>query len=316
MPPQMGEVRSANGETRAWNGSRWESVEGGAPASAGVPMYHPGLNDTPMGAEGMELARTAGKAALGVAKTPLAMVNALIHPVDTVTNTAHAIAHPMDTLTALENDPEAAGGVLGSLLLGKYAPDIAEAAPNVAGAVGRGTSAVGRGIEAVGTSTPARYLSKMGMMEGALRMDPKGLVMAGAPKALELGGQGLQKAGSMLEGLVPPPPTFGPKPLGRPFPSATNVETLRPMVDADTPTFGGRVQPTRSVDDALAGLRATQDTPRWSGQRPFEVQQPGLEPGAFTPDEGRLVPPESDLIHAVYPSEERGLAGLRRPRPF
>ncbi len=76
-----------------------------------------------------------------------------------------------------------------------------ENAGSIADVAGRGTAAVGRGMEAVGTSAPAKSAGGFGAMEAALRMDPKGVALAAAPKALELSGQGLQKVGRGLRSL-------------------------------------------------------------------------------------------------------------------
>lgn len=92
-------------------------------------------------------------------------------------------------------------------------------------------------------------------------------------------------------------------------------------------TPNGRTQP-QIVRDTLAGLADAKPTPvpvpRSPTERTYQDAvaayyrpKAGLAPFEMTPGEGRLVPPESDLIRSVYPPEERGLAGLvRKPKPL
>lgn len=201
--PQQGEIRRGATESVQWDGSRWQPLQ---PSDTAPAMHHPGLSESPVDAELGELGRTAKEAGIGLLRSPLDMAeglyNTVRHPLDTLVGMGKAVAHPVDTVKAIGDDPRMGGSLLGQLLLAPKLPGMAEtAAAEGPGVVGRGVGAVGRGMEAVGTSAPAKAAGGFGAMEAALRLDPKGLAIAAAPKALELGGRGLQSVGRSIEGL-------------------------------------------------------------------------------------------------------------------
>ncbi len=176
-----------------------------APVDTGVAMHHPGLYESPTEAAIAELGRTGKEAAIGLAKSPLDYVSnlatSLRHPIDTLENLGHAVINPGETIKKLGDNPREAGSALGQLLLGKYTPNIAEAAP---GPIGRGVSAVGRGMETV-SQLPyiQRAASYGGLGELIYRHDPYGALIPLAPKAMEVGGQGLQRIGGAIEDFSP-----------------------------------------------------------------------------------------------------------------
>lgn len=206
--PEKGETRTANGETRAWNGTRWEPTT--AQADTSVPMYHPRSADTPTTAAIGELARTGKEAAIGLVRSPLDLVKNTLgmvaHPITTLENTAHAIAHPIDTVNALGDDPRAAGSLLGQLLIAPRVPGMAEtAATEGPGVMGRGLGTVGRGMEAAGNAVlDSKGGIPLGMTAAGTAFSGHPLAAAaeiGLPLAAKYGGKGLQAAGRSLEGL-------------------------------------------------------------------------------------------------------------------
>lgn len=206
--PQPGEVRTANGETRKWSGTRWEAPQPGGGEVSSTPgsptMYHPGLGDTPESARNEELMRTAKEAGIGLLRSPYDLVkgmfNTVAHPIDAVSGMAHTVAHPLDTIKAIGDDPRAGGSMLGQLLLAPKVPAITDAAPGV---IGRGISAVGRGAEAVGGSVPARTAGALAGLGSALHGNLTGMAEALIPPALEYGGKGLQATGDAIASVKP-----------------------------------------------------------------------------------------------------------------
>ncbi len=182
-----------------------------------VTRAHAQLDDTPgmFGSAGRrELLRTGKEAGIGLLKSPIDAVKGLFgmvaHPIDSATNLASAVTHPLDTIEALGDDPRAAGSMLGQVLMGKLVPgnlgtigevagDASKIAARGVAGLGRGAGAVGRGLETVAASAPAKHLATWGGVEAAMRMDPKGLMVAAAPAALKYGGKGLQAAGRVME---------------------------------------------------------------------------------------------------------------------
>lgn len=153
-----------------------------------------------------ELGRTGKEAAIGLARSPIDLVkgvaNTVRHPLDTLMGIGHTAAHPVEAVTELAKHPRDAGSLLGQMLLAPKVPGAANTAlaegPSLAG---RAIGAVGRGAEAVGTSRAMKAAGKFGVMESALRMDPKGMALAAAPAVLEHGGKLMQRGGAALEGL-------------------------------------------------------------------------------------------------------------------
>lgn len=196
-----GPLRTVGGETREWNGSAW--VPYSAPVDTSVPMYHPGLNESPSSAALSELERTAGEATAGLAHSPWDLVKNTVgmvaHPIDALENTAHAIIHPVDTVKALGDDPRAAGSLLGQIVLGHAAiPPLVDAA--TAENLGGATRAIGSGMETAGKSKLAK-LAQYGGVYRAANGSPMGAAMAVAPEVLKYGGRGLQNLGDTIEGL-------------------------------------------------------------------------------------------------------------------
>lgn len=196
-----GPLRTVGGETREWNGSVWVPYQ--SPVDTSVPMYHPGLNESPTGAAISELERTTGEAAAGLVRSPWDLVKNTVglvtHPIDALTNTAHAVLHPIDTVKALGDNPREAGSLLGQLLLGKVGVPIASEAATAEN-LGGATRALGTGLETAGKSKLAK-LAQYGGVYRAANGSPMGAAMAVAPEVLKYGGRGLQKLGDTIEGL-------------------------------------------------------------------------------------------------------------------
>lgn len=166
------------------------------------PRYHPGLGDDPTSAVMGELGRTGLEALKGVARSPLDMVKALLHPIDTVTGLAHTVIHPLDTVESLAKSPRDAGSVLGQLLLAPKVPEAANAilreGPSM---VGRGMGSVGRGAETAGKSSILKKAQALAPIEAATGHIGPAIASAVAPPILEYGGRALQRGGASLEGL-------------------------------------------------------------------------------------------------------------------
>lgn len=243
--PDKGEIRRGATESVQWDGSKWNPI---THESDGVPMHHPGVDESPSTAFMSELARTGKEAVIGLLRSPLDLVKNTIgmvaHPIDTITNTAKALAHPSDTLTALENDPRSAGSLLGQLLMSPKLPGMAEtAAAEGPGIVGRGMGTVGRGMEAAGNAVlDIRGGLPLGMTAAGTAASGHPIAAAaeiGVPLAAKYGGKGLQAAGRSLEGLklattpdVPPRPnsilsgvTLSPEAVARNI-EATNLRDV------------------------------------------------------------------------------------------
>lgn len=234
--PQVGEQRSANGETRAWNGSRWEAV-GAAPTQV----------DPEQGA----LSKFLGGALKTSPLNPMNLVRAVAHPVDTlgsmfgdplknaaqvpgdladvvtgergggpimgrVTSALEALKHIGGSVPLIgpagveagnkigEGDIAGGAGELTGIASGALLPKVAGAAPEAISKVGRGAEAAGTALKGSrmslgGISIP---MTGLGAAEAMFGNHPiAGAAVAATPYALEYGGKGLQKVGGALEGL-------------------------------------------------------------------------------------------------------------------
>lgn len=230
--PQVGEQRRAGGETRTWNGSRWEAAPE-APQQEGA------------------LSRFFGGAASTSPLNPMNLLRAAAHPIDTiggmisgplknavqipgdlkdivtnergggpvmgrVTSAVEALKHLGGSVPLIgpagvdagekigEGDLAGGAGELAGLASGALLPEVAAKGPSAlqktGGLMERGGQAMKThgGMSVGGFKVP---LSTLGLGEAVLRSDPMGIAVAASPYALEYGGKGLSAAGRALEGL-------------------------------------------------------------------------------------------------------------------
>lgn len=269
--PNVGERKSKNGITGEWDGQTWRKVEGNTtPTSADdgfqIKPGEDALASTMRygGEELKGLAHAPMDALSGLLSAPGAAMHGWIHDIPTAIKETFAPSDGQDSLIksvpgaavdAVKNlalHPDALGSMLGQAVLGKVAavhgPAALETAVSRGPALaGKAIGSVGRGMEAVGTSGPAKAAGHFGMLESALRLDPKGLAIAAAPKALEYGGRALQRGGAAVAGIDTEPALNALKNLA-------NTDVGQAVKNAVTPEV---------VDDpGVASVRATVDTAR------------------------------------------------------
>ena len=162
---------------------------------------------------------------------PMNLVNAALHPIDTVTGLAKAQGAEFSKFnqSAKEGrDSEALGHLVAGLVpvvgpaaahageriaSGDVAGGVGEgaallapiAAKEARGPIGRGTSAAGRVVEKVGKSAPIKRLGSYGAVGEAMHGNlPAAAGLALVPTALEQGGKVLQFVGDKIAGAKPP----------------------------------------------------------------------------------------------------------------
>lgn len=227
--PDINERRSANGETRQWDGTAWRQVSADPPPQ----------DNSATGA----LSRFMGGGLSTSPLNPMNLMRAIAHPVDTLSNfvstpfenAAHAghdvrmmltgensdipkgvtdfARHAIGVIpgvgsgivhageTAKGGDIAGGAGQLAGLASAAYLPTVASKIPELPGVVGRGAGSLGRGMESAGVAAQNAKVPMLGAAEAIYRGDPKGLAVAATPYALEYGGKATQKLGSALEGL-------------------------------------------------------------------------------------------------------------------
>jgi len=271
--PQVGEQRTYQGETRTWNGSRWEE----APAA-------------PAPEEGA-LSRFFGGAMKTSPLNPMNLVRAVAHPIDTIggmvgdpfsnllkaggdikatvtgerpegrlISALNAVKHVGGSVPLIgpagiaagekigEGDIAGGAGELAGLASSALVPEVASRAPAGVQALGRGMESTGQFLKNKGSINVGGVHIPVGTALGALEAlgghGPMGLVTAAAPYALEYGGKAVQAGGDALEGL---------KNLGTPE-TTTRFKTLRPNSEVpykaptDIPEYTGKLAPYGDID--------------------------------------------------------------------
>ena len=217
-PPQPGETRTANGETRTWDGQGWVLSDG---ATAG-PYVGPGgfqvsSSDTPGQAFGHEIGRTVGEASLGLLRSPLDALKGLFHlpgqalsGLKTLAQDPSLLGEIPEALQAVgnatpfsaETDPKEMGSLLGQVMLGaKGGPTAALAKPLIRPAIGltgKALTGTGKAMTAVGETT--RGAGSIGAAFGLGTGNVPGAVAAmTVPPMLRGAGRIMQKGGAKLE---------------------------------------------------------------------------------------------------------------------
>lgn len=301
--PQVNERRTANGETREWNGSRWEPVgeastapqEGSAlsrffgGAAKTSPLNPMNLiraaSDIPGTMKGMIAGPVENTAsALGDIKDVWTNERGGGPVMGRVTSALEALKHMGGAVPLIgqagieaggkigEGDFAGGAGELAGLASGALLPKIAGKAPGVITKGGQLAERLGNaaehagGVHVGGVRVP---LSTLGLVEAGMRHDPMGLAVAAAPYALKYGGRGAQKLGGALESL---------KGLGR------TAEEARPPLES-TPegwNAGGPAKRARAqAAQAAAREGATDMTPGDIGDVPFNGRPTG--PTGYSP---------------------------------
>ena len=338
--PQPGETRTANGETRTWDGQGWVLSDG---ANSG-PYVGPGgfqvsNTDTPGQAFGHEIGRTVGEASLGLLRSPMDALKGLFHlpgqavsGLKTLAQDPSLLGEIPEALQAVgnttpfsaETDPKEMGSLLGQVLLGaKGGQTAALAKPYVRPAVGlagKALTGTGKAMTAVGETT--RGAGSIGAAFGLGTGNVPGAVAAmTVPPMLRGAGRLMQKGGATLEQVgsrTPATPVVDPYlPSRSGIPRSTEVPgSSWPDPRMARPNSGDIHPAIRGLDD----FSVDPYKPSVSGYEPTSVGD-GLHPDiaglAPPPQTTPLVSPLEFPPSAVPRPRLRGLwepqGGTRSP---